>query len=398
MTPPRLAAPALGLLAALSVGLAAVAARHADPAEVSPVVPAGGWNTVWIAGLVGALAFYGLGALVAARSSTRVALALGVAVAVQAVPLVSPLLLSKDAYLDWADARVITVHHANPYTSTPSDYPDDPALPWVSEEWRGLEARYGPVWEAVATVPALAAGDSAHDAELGYRVLALAGVLTALVLVARRARSPWPVAFLGWNPLVALHFAGGGHSDAWMVALLVLAVAARGSARAGAAWLLAAGFKAFPLVLLPLELARTRLRQPRRFWFGLLGVGAAVAVAGAAVFGTGWISASLTGARQSSPLGGVHWLTEAGLRHRYAVVAGGLVFLAVYAALLRSAWRTGRARLSLATTALCLCSSLLRPWYALWPVALASAEEDGLAAVAAFGLTAYLLLADAVAL
>jgi hypothetical protein len=31
-------------------------------------------------------------------------------------------------------------------------------------------------------------------------------------------------------------------------------------------------------------------------------------------------------------------------------------------------------------------------------VALASAEEDGLAAVAAFGVTAYLLLADAVAL
>ena len=57
--------------------------------------------------------------------------------------------------------------------------------------------------------------------------------------------------------------------DAWMVALLVLAVAMRGTARAGAAWPLAAGFKAFPLVLLPLELARTRFRQPRRFWLSL---------------------------------------------------------------------------------------------------------------------------------
>ena len=72
------------------------------------------------------------------------------------------------------------------------------------------------------------------------------------------------------------------------------------------------------------------------------------------------------------------------------------MFLAVYAVLLRSAWRTGRARLSLAATALCLTSSLLRPWYALWPLALAAVEVDELAAVAAIALSAYVLFADAV--
>ena len=74
----------------------------------------------------------------------------------------------------------------------------------------------------------------------------------------------------------------------------------------------------------------------------------------------------------------------------------GLVFIAVYALLFRSAWRTGRARLSLAATALCLTSSLLRPWYAIWPLALAAIEVDDLAAVAAIGLSAYVLFADAV--
>jgi hypothetical protein len=68
----------------------------------------------------------------------------------------------------------------------------------------------------------------------------------------------------------------------------------------------------------------------------------------------------------------------------------------VYLVLLRNAWRTGRGRFSLAATALCLTSSLLRPWYALWPVALAALEEDALAAVAAFALSAYLLFGDAV--
>ena len=89
-------------------------------------------------------------------------------------------------------------------------------------------------------------------------------------------------------------------------------------------------------------------------------------------------------------------LGQLGLRHRYAVVIGGLVFVAVYLVLLRSAWRTGRARLSLAATALCLTSSLLRPWYVLWPLALAAVEVDELAAVAAIALSGYVLFADAV--
>ena len=80
------------------------------------------------------------------------------------------------------------------------------------------------------------------------------------------------------------------------------------------------------------------------------------------------------------------------------MLAAAAVFLVVYAALLRDAWRSGRARLSLAASALCLTSSLLRPWYALWPVALAALEEDAVAAVVAYALTGYLLFGDAVQL
>jgi hypothetical protein len=87
---------------------------------------------------------------------------------------------------------------------------------------------------------------------------------------------------------------------------------------------------------------------------------------------------------------------QLGVRYRYAVVTGALAFAVIYLGLLRSAWRTGRARLSLAATALCLTSSLLRPWYALWPLALAAVEEDELAALAALALSAYVLFADAI--
>jgi hypothetical protein len=98
----------------------------------------------------------------------------------------------------------------------------------------------------------------------------------------------------------------------------------------------------------------------------------------------------------TSPIGGVHVLTELGLRHRYAVALSGVGFAFIYLLLLRNTWRTGRSRLSLAATALCLLSSLLRPWYALWPVALAALEDDGAAITAAVALSAYVLFADAV--
>ena len=381
----------------LAVLAAVLGARHAVPSEVSPVSPTGDpWHAFWTWGVVAAFVLYATGTWFARMGALSLRVAVITAVLVQTLPLTAPLLLSKDVYLYWSEARIAIVHHANPYRATPSDYPSDPAYGHVSEIWRTETAPYGPAWEGLGTVPAAAAGSSAHRAELGYRVLALFGVLAAALIVARRTRNAAAVALLGWSPLIALHYAGGGHSDAWMIALLVLGVAAPTAARGGAAWPIASAFKIVPAILLPLELAARRLRAPKRWWVGLIGATVVVVAGATAIFGPHWVIATVAGAHQSSPIGGVHWLTELGLRHRYAVVTGALAFAAVYLVLLRSAWRSGRARLSLAATALCLTSSLLRPWYALWPLALAAVEEDELAGLAALALSAYVLFADAV--
>jgi hypothetical protein len=388
-------ASAVGLI--LTMAATVAAARHASPSEVSPVSPSGEpWHAFWTWGVVAAFALYATGTWVARKGALSLRVAVVTAVVVQTLPLTAPLLLSKDVYLYWSEARIAIVHHANPYHATPSDYPSDPAYGHVSEIWRTETAPYGPGWEALGTVPAAAAGSLAHRAELGYRVLALLGVLAAALIVARRTRNAAAVALLGWSPLVALHFAGGGHSDAAMTALLVLGVAAPAAAAGGAAWPISSAFKVVPAILLPLELAARRLRAPKRWWLGLIGSAVVVVAAATAIFGPHWVTATVAGAHQSSTLGGVHWLTQLGLRHRYAVAAGALAFAAVYLALLRSAWLTGRARLSLAATALCFTSSLLRPWYALWPLALAAVEEDDLAGLAALALSAYVLFADAV--
>lgn len=390
----RGAAAAGTVLAGVTV-LAVIAARHAAPSEVSPVVPRGAWNAIWIASLVASFALYGIGAYVAWSGALRLRVAVIIAVVVQAVPLGAPLLLSKDAYLYWGEARVFAVHHANPYVATPSQYPSDPSTPWVSESWRSQVTPYGPAW-TLAAAP-VAATSSRLAAELAYRAIALVALLGCLLVIARRTQSAAAVAFLGWSPLLALHYAGGGHSDALMMVVTVGAVAlGTSSLSGGALWPVASAFKPFPPVLVPLELARRRLAVGRRWWIGIIASTVAVIAISTGLFGTHWIRQATTGAHQTSPLGGVHWLTEAGLAHRVAVVVAALVFAAVYLVLLRNAWRTGRGRFSLAATALCLTSSLLRPWYALWPVALAALEEDAVAAVAAYALSAYLLFGDAV--
>lgn len=389
-------AAAAGAAIAIPVALAALAARHAQHPESSPVTPAGHWNAIWTASVVVATVAYIVAMIVCRRSMLGIRSTLVLAVVVQTLPLVGPLLLSKDAYLYWSEARIISVHHANPYRAIPADYPADPATPYVSEEWRNGPAPYGPTWEALAVVPAVAAGTSPDRAQFAYRVLSLAGVLVALGVLARRTRSAAAVALLGWSPLVALHFAGGGHSDSWLVALLVIAVTSRRRAGSGAAWALAAAMKPVPIVLFPLELAGSRLRRTRAFWLGGVVTAAAIVAVSGAVWGLHWIRTALVGVHGTSPLGGVHWLTQAGLSHHDAVAAGAIVFAAVYCLLLVDAWRRSRPRHALAATALCLTTSLLRPWYGIWPLALAAVEEDSAGVAAAVALSAYLLLGDAV--
>jgi hypothetical protein len=192
--------PVLVVAAALVVtmALAVVGARHASPSAVSPVLPAHEpWRAFWTWGVTAAFGLYVAGTWLARTRALSLRAAVVVAVVVQALPLVAPLLLSKDVYLYWAEARTEIVHHANPYRTVPNDYPADPAHDNVSEIWWTETAPYGPAWEALATVPAAAAGTSPHRAELGYRLVAFLGVLAAVLVVARRTRKPAAVALLG---------------------------------------------------------------------------------------------------------------------------------------------------------------------------------------------------------
>jgi alpha-1,6-mannosyltransferase len=222
-------------------------------------------------------------------------------------------------------------------------------------------------------------------------------MLGVSVLAALLARRPaFACAFVGWNPLLALHFGGGGHNDAWMAALVVAALALAASGRrqwAGGAWAAAVFVKWIPLLFLLLRAVEARASGRRVAHLAFATVTAAVVLGATWQFGWRWLGAFGPLARNANQE------TRFALPHRLASlgvpddVALGLLltgFALAYLALLRQA-SAGRARLAFAAGLLLLATPYLAPWYVVWVLPLAGIEEDRAAQFLALALCAYLL-------
>jgi hypothetical protein len=319
------------------------------------------------------------------------------AVGIQLAPLGAPLLLSTDAWTYWDYGRIATAHDGDPYVDAPDAFPADPAFPHVGADWRDETSVYGPAFTLASEPLAVAAGSSADAAAWIYKVLAAAGILAAAVLAARLSPRPaFAAAFVGWNPLLAVHFAGGGHNDAWMIALVVGALALGASGRrqlAGVAWALAALVKWVPLVLLPLRALESRARGRRVGHLGFACAAGLVAALATARYGLDWLGAFgplARNANQETSFAIPHRLAQLGLPREAAWALAAAAFVAAYVWLAREALR-GRARLGLAAGLLLVAVPYLAPWYTAWAVPLAAAEDDRTAQLLALALTAYLL-------
>ncbi len=332
-----------------------------------------------------------LAALLLLRSRReQVAVVLATAAVIQVVPLFGPLVLSRDAYSYWAYGRIVTTHDGNPFSIAPVGFPGDPATRAVAPAWRDRTSVYGPAFTEASAVVSDAAGRSAERASLLFRLAAAFAAVAATTLAAAVARrKAFAAAFVGWNPLVAVSFAGGGHNDAWMLVLMLAAlalVARRRDTAGGVLWTFAVAIKAVALPLLALELLRSR----RAFWLGALAAGTAVAVSATAVFGTAWLTSLGQLGHEQASFSVPARLEQLGLSPRVAHGLSDLALVAGGAWLVREALR-GRARLALGASLLILTSPWVLPWYATWPVAFASLEEDAAGQVVALGLVAYFL-------
>ena len=314
------------------------------------------------------------------------------------------MLLSTDVYAYWDYGRIAAVHGGNPYEDEPRDYPADPALPFVGADLRDATSVYGPGFTLASEAHATAVGESPDAAAWLYKAIAATAMVALVLLAARLGRDgAYAAAFVGWNPLLALHFAGGGHNDSWMMALVLAALALASVGRraaAGAAWAAAIAVKWVPILFLPLRLAEAR-RSGRRV--NHLGFAAAAGVVvGVATwrYGLSWLGAfgplGRSIAEERAAYSVPVRVSALGLSEEAAAALFAGLFAVAYLWLLREAWR-GRARLGLAAGLLLVATAWLRPWYAVWAVPLAAVEEDRAARWLALGLSAY-LLRDAVPL
>jgi glycosyl transferase family 87 len=395
-------APPLRLLpAGLGLALAGLLALTVVAASIpgSPIAPGRPETSdlpgvVYLAAAAGAFALYVLALAVIRRRGQSLIVVCVIAAAIQLIPLAGPLLLSRDVYAYWTYGRLVTAHDANPYVAPPSRYASDPGERQMAPAWRETRSVYGPVFSAASAGLATATGRSAETTAFTYRLLAALGMLVLVGLAALAGPMPaFAAAFVGWNPLLALNFAGGGHNDVWMVAFLLGALALasrRRPALAGASWAIAAGVKWVPLVLLPLSLVAARGRKARLLAVGFVVTLAVIGAAASLAFGTAWVTALVPLTRHHAAFSLPSRLVELGFPRPLADLVAALPLIMALPWLLRDA-RAGRARLALATGLIVLASPWVLPWYAVWIVPLAAIEEDRLAWVLALTVCAYLL-------
>jgi hypothetical protein len=356
------------------------------------------WSWIYLSLLVAAFVAYLVGLpFVSRMTRARSGAVLAVAAAIQLAPLAAPVLLSTDVYTYWDYGRLSAVHGENPYEVRPSAFPGDAAYERMGAKWRGTTSVYGPAFTLASEGHAAVVGESPRAAAWGYKALAALAVLALVWLAARLSYRPaLAAAFVGWNPLLAVHFAGGGHNDAWMMALVLAALALAAGGRrqlAGASWALAIGVKWVAVAFLPLR-AVEAWRSGRRV--GHLGFAAAALLIAALAswrYGTGWLDAFgpvVRNVREGSRYSIPSRLESLGLPYGAAVGIPAGLFVLAYLWLLHEAWR-GRVRLALAAGLLLVTAPWLTPWYAVWPVALAAVEEDRTARLLALALCAYLL-------
>jgi alpha-1,6-mannosyltransferase len=326
----------------------------------------------------------------------RLVLVGAIAVAVQLLPLGAPLILSTDAWTYWEYGELAEAGE-NPYRVVPADVPTNPAYDDAGAAWRDSTSVYGPAFTLGSELVARAVGSSSDGAAWTFKLLAALSMLVLTGLAARLATDrAAAVLLVGWNPLFAIHFAGGGHNDALMLALVLGALALAASGRrlvAGVAWALAVLVKWIPLAFLVLRGLEARASGRRVHHLGFAGAALAVSALATWRYGLDWgraLGPLARNAEGQTSYALPHRLEQLGVPHGLTLAIAGAALVAGLTWLAREA-RRGRALLGRAGCLLLATTPWLAPWYAVWALPLAAAEDDRRAQLVALAFCAYLL-------
>jgi hypothetical protein len=317
--------------------------------------------------------------------------------------MLAPPLFSRDAYSYAAQGQIV-LRGMDPYAVGPF-WVAGPFADQVDPMWVQTPAPYGPLALQVQHLIVSVFPENAYVSALAMRVPALLAVGLLAYALPRLAErygvSGRHALWLGvLNPLVMMHFIGGAHGDAVMVALVALALllASRGqlvvasmTIAAAAAYKQTAVLALIGVVGMALQAqtdlepgARARLRAMARHAAVYGGVTAATFTAITAVSGLGWgwipnlsVPASLRSLLSPPTFVGsaVEWLMRLGHMPESMIsapvpIAQTIGLVAGLAGIAWITWRVAPRNPVLATAGalLVLCASgpVIHPWYLLW--------------------------------
>jgi hypothetical protein len=334
--------------------------------------------------------------VLALADSVRVRAGIGAIVALHAIFLLAPPLLSSDIFNYVGYARLETVHDLNPYVHPLSATPTDPSYIFVG--WPLNTSAYGPLF----TLGSLPLGWVSFTAAIWtLKSLTALASLACVALVwgcaTRLGRPPLPAAlFFGLNPVLLAYAVGGGHNDLFMVAAALAGIyLLLGARESGMAALVGSvAVKSSAIVLLPFALLGAHRRLRALIWAAA--AAAAVIVLTLVFFGT-HVSSLLhvlqRDARLETPNdipGVLNDVLGLGIStHRLGQI-GMLVLIAAILALLVRTWRGGDwpEDAGWATCAVLVTTTWFLPWYLIWFLPLAALAVRPYQRLTAVALTA----------
>lgn len=129
---------------------------------------------------------------------------------------------STDIWSYAAYGRMVSVYGASPYRHVPVEFSNDRAIRRVKPMWQNTSSVYGPLWNGISAGVVSITHTGSQSTRMWFQSLAALSVFLAVLLIARRTRSPAAVALIGLNPLIIYDVVNGGHNDALVgLALLV---------------------------------------------------------------------------------------------------------------------------------------------------------------------------------
>jgi len=347
----------------------------------------------------GLFSLYGVGYALARRGAASLTQVL-----LLAALFCAPLLLvypatAADLFGYVAQGRLLALHHVNPFSVVPDDFPGDAILPYVV--FPREPSQYGPLWAWIgATISLLAGADARTVAALPreallYKTVAAVAHLGGAALVfsvarrlADRRSDAVSAAYLfAWNPLLLWEMVGNAHNDGVMALGGLGALLAFASRRG--VWVLPAvalgAMVKVPIVAAAPVLAIVLWRRGARATLVGLGSAAALVAAAYAPFWHGLATLTFLGRGDlftASPASALRYLLtpargEADAAHLARLVTGALL-LAVLAPILYRALRARSEREAVELTYWAVLAALLlgvtwfQAWYLAWPLAMAA--------------------------